>query len=84
MLCFPNLHLRFVPYISNTQYMLEIFETILVGLFTFNISFVDVPSLHKIWANSAMLVVYVLQLFIKSKIGNIFDGNRKIPFFPFV
>lgn len=64
--------------------MLEIFENILVGLFTFNISFVDVPSLQKIWANSAMLVVYVLQLFIKSKIGNIFDGNRKIPFFPFV
>lgn len=67
MLCFLKLHLRFVLYISNTQYMLEMFETILVRLFTFNINFFDVP------------VVYVLQLFIGSEIG-----NRKIAFVPFV
>lgn len=67
MLCFLKLHLRFVLYISNTQYMLEMFETILVRLFTFNINSFDVP------------VVYVLQLFIGSEIG-----NRKIAFVPFV
>ena len=47
--------------------MLEMFETILVRLFTFNINSFDVP------------VVYVLQLFIGSEIG-----NRKIAFVPFV